>query len=94
MIMSINGCMCVWVSVYVRGWVAKEGILSSAFLTGIRVSRGSPLFIFVRRPYKELCLREPARPEEKTKDVSQSGVRLRSRESDIQAQDAGLFSRL
>ncbi len=36
------------------------------------------------------------RPKEKkrTKNVSQLGVRLRSKESDIQAQDMGLVSRL
>ena len=59
--------MCVWVSMCVRGWVAKEGILSSSFLTGIRVSRGIPLSILVQRPDKELCSWKPARPEEKDK---------------------------
>ena len=58
--MSIKVCVCVcvyiymdvyvWVSLCVRGWVSKEGILSSAFLTGVRVSRGTPLSILVQRP--------------------------------------------
>ena len=60
-------------SVCVRGWVVKEGILSSA-----SDCLDLPLSILVRRP------REPARPEEKTKDVGQTGMRLRSRESEIQ----------
>ena len=61
----------------VREWVAKEGIISLVSLTGIRVSKGSPLSTLARRPHKELCLRKPARPEEK-KRVSQLGVRPRS----------------
>ena len=74
--------------------IHKERILSLAFLTGVRVSRGTPLSILVRRPHKELCPREPPRPEEKTKDVGESGVKLRNRESLIQVQEAGLVSRL
>ena len=73
-------CVCVYIyiyiyiyiwmyicSVYVRGWVAKDGILSSTFLTGIRVSRGTPLSILAWRPHKEKCLWKPARMKEKDK---------------------------
>ena len=38
--------VCVWVSVCVRGWVA--------FLTGVRMSRGTNLSILARGPHKEL----------------------------------------
>ena len=51
----------VYVSVCVRGWVAKEGILSSASLTCI--------IMFGRFAYFDMCPRERARPEEKTKNV-------------------------
>ena len=51
-----------------------------------------PFSILARTPHKELCMREPARPKERTWDVDQSGVRLQSRESEIQAQTAGLVS--
>ena len=72
--------ICVWVCVCVHRWLAKEGILSSAFLTGVRVSRWMTLSILVQRP---LCLHELERLEKRkrTKDVGQSGVRLQSRES-------------
>ena len=56
--------VCVCVSVCVRIWVAKEGILTSASLTRVRVSRSLfCLSILARRPHKELCSRESARPE-------------------------------
>ena len=72
-IISINVCIyiyiymdtCVWVSVCVRGWVAKEGFLSSTCLTGVRVSKGTPLSILARISHRELYPREPARPEGK-----------------------------
>ena len=71
--------VCMWVSICVRRRAAKEGILSSAFLTVVRVSSRIALFILAQRPHKELCPRKPARPEEKIKDVKQSGVKLQSR---------------
>ena len=46
--------VCLWVSVRVRGWVAKKGVLSSTFLTGVRVSIGTPLSTLARRPHKDL----------------------------------------
>ena len=52
----------------VRRWVAKERVFSLAFLTSIRVSRGTPLSIVACRPRKELCPREPARLKESKKD--------------------------
>ena len=48
---------CVWVPVCVHGRVVKGGILFSASLTSIRVSRGIPLSILAERPHKEQCLR-------------------------------------
>ena len=45
--------------------MAKKEILSSASLTCIRVSSGTPLSTLARRPHKELCPRKPARAEEK-----------------------------
>ena len=41
-------CVCVCVCVYmcVLGWVAKEGILSSASLTSVRLSVGFPLSVY------------------------------------------------
>ena len=57
--MYVCGSPCV------HGWVAKEGVLSSAFLTSVRVSRETPWSILMRRPHKEQCPRKPARPEEK-----------------------------
>ena len=100
--MSIHVCVCiyiymdvcVWVSLSVRGWVAKEEILSSAFLIGVRVSTMTPLSILAQRPHKELCMREPARPEESMKDIGQLRVRLQSIESYIQARDTRLVSRI
>ena len=75
----------MWINVCVRGWVAKEGIRSSAFLTGsFRVSRGALLSILLRRQHKERCLRKPARPEVKDNASSrrragQSALRCGSR---------------
>ena len=77
--------LCVWIS-------GQRKELSAASLTSIRVSRGTPLSIFVQRPHKELCLHKPARLEERTKDVSQSGVGFQSRESEIQAQGMRLVT--
>ena len=74
-IISINVCVyiyvyiymdvCVWISVCVRGWVAKEGMLSSVSLTGVRVSRGTSLSTLTQRLHKELCPRKPVKPEKK-----------------------------
>ena len=44
--------MYVFESVCVSGWVAKERILSSASLTGIRVSRGT-LCLLWREDHKK-----------------------------------------
>ena len=74
-------------------WVTG-GIISGIFETAPECLEDLPLSILARRPHKELCPREPARPEASTKDVAQSGVILRSRESDIQAHDAELVRRL
>ena len=74
---------------FVRGWVAKAGIFSSACLTSVKVSRGSPLSILAQRPHKEVCLRKPAEPEERTKDVGELIVRPRRRESDIRSSERG-----
>ena len=50
----------------VRGWVAKEEILSLVSLTSVRVSGRLHLFVyFGAKPHRKLCSREPARPEEK-----------------------------
>ena len=53
----------------VCGWMAEKEILSSASLTGVRVSRGIPLSTLSRSPHKELCPRKPARPEKRINDV-------------------------
>ena len=79
--------VCVWVSACFHG---KERIFSSAFLTSIRVSGETLLSILMQRPHKELGPCESARQKERTKDISELGVRLQSRELDIQAQDVGL----
>ena len=79
----------LWISVCVPGWVAKEGILSSVSLTGIRVSRETPLSTLVWRTHEELCLQKPARPKERTKGQSVRSETpkqsVRSRGSDIQS---------
>ena len=69
--MCVSLCVCLW--------MGGQRILSSAFLTGVGVSRGTPLSTLMQRPYKELWLQKPARSGERTKDVGQLGVRLRSR---------------
>ena len=61
-------------SLCVRGWVAKEGILSSASLTGIRLSRRSSLSALLRGLHRELCPRKPARPEEKDEESKSVGA--------------------
>ena len=70
-IMNIYMDVCVWVCVCVHGWVAKERILSSVFLTSVRLTRGTPFSISAQRLHRELCPREPVRPEERkrTNDV-------------------------
>ena len=72
----------------VCGWVAKEAILSSASLTSIRVSKGTPLSTLAQRPYKELCPQKPAKPEEK--DEESQSVRSESRE--LESYDNDLMS--
>ena len=52
----------------VRKWVAKEGMLSSASLSDIRVSRGTSLSTLVRKPHEKLCPQKPARLEEKEEE--------------------------
>ena len=94
-IMSINMCVCIYIYIYawmyvcesvcIRGWVAKEGILSSASLTGIRVSKGTPLSTLAQRPHKELYPQKPARVEEKNEE-SQLEVRLWSSQSKVERQ--------
>ena len=81
----VNSCiyiyMCVCVLIYVLGtacvcgWVAKERILSSASLDGIRLSEGSSFVCPIRCKVhpKTYALREGPRPEVwvvRTKDVS------------------------
>ena len=58
----------MWVSVCVRGWVAKEGILSSASLTGVRASRVTTLSNLALRSHKEQCPQKPTKPEEKDEE--------------------------
>ena len=62
-------CVCVWVSVCVHGWVAKEGILSSASLSNIRLSRGSSFFVDFGANTTQRDA--PAWSEVRTKDVGQ-----------------------
>ena len=74
--------MCVGLSVCVYGWVAKEGILSSASLKQCQILLlvFLCLSILARRPHKEQSPREPARPElrgKRTKDVGQLEVGFR-----------------
>ena len=53
--------VCVWVSVCVHGWVAKDGILSSASLTNIRVFREFPLLVYFGAKTTQSAIpREPA----------------------------------
>ena len=63
--------VCAWVSVCVHGGIAKEGILSSAFLTSVRLSRGTHLSILVRRSRAV-----PACTGRKDEGSWQLGVRL------------------
>ena len=57
--------MYVWVSMCVRGWVAKERILSSASLDGVRLIGRSFLFcLFGHEDYTKSCARvNPCKPK-------------------------------
>ena len=66
----VGFCVCSWVG-------GQKVILSSTFLTGVRVSK-----IGARKILRERL--------KWTKDVGQFGVRLRSRESNFRAEDARL----
>ena len=94
--MCVCVCVCVYMDVCVGvcvSWVAGR-IIFGIFEAVPECLEDLPLSILARRPHKELCPREHARLEEMTKDVGKLGVRLQSRESDIQAQDMGLVNRL
>ena len=74
---------CVWVSVYVHGWVAKGGILSWASLTSVRVSRGfSFVYIFGRKNHTKICVRMNLRDQKQgqrtlvSKRDRHSGLRM------------------
>ena len=76
-------CVCVCVDLCVL-WVAG-GIMFSIFEAVSECLEDIPLSILAWRPHKKLCPNELARSEERTKDVGESGVRLWSRESEIQS---------
>ena len=84
-------CICMYMDVCVL-WVAG-GIIFNIFEIASECL-DICLSILVQRPYKELCPQKPARPEERDEECGQRGVRLQSRVSKIQVQDAGLVSRL
>ena len=77
--------VCVGVSVL---WVAG-GIISGIFEAAPECQEDLPLSILTRRPHKDLCPHEPARPEVKRRDVGQLGAKLRSKASDIQSSGCG-----
>ena len=92
----------IYVYIYIYGYVSVDfcvlwvvsGIIISIFEGATKCLEDLPLSILARTPHKEMCPRESARPEKRTIHVGQLEMRLRSRESDIQTQDAELVSRL
>ena len=84
--------MCVGLCVL---WVA--GRIFFNIFEAAPESQDTPLFILARRTHKELYLRKPTRPEESQsvrsetpeKRFSQSRVKLRSRELDIESSGRG-----
>ena len=90
-------CVCVYIYIYIYEcayvglcvfWMAG-GIISSIFEAAPECLEDLPLSILARRPHKKLCSREPARPEEGTKDVWELRVRLQNRESDYSSPGRG-----
>ena len=78
-------CMCMNTCVgFCMLWLTGR-IIISIFEVVPKYQKDLLLSILVCRLHKELCPGEPARLVESTRDVGQSGVRLRSRKSGIQA---------
>ena len=77
----------VWVSLWVNGWVTKEGILSPASLKRRRCPEEFSLSILTQRPHKELCPRKSARPEEK--DEERRSVRSGTLEQSVKTETLG-----
>ena len=67
----MDGCICM--GLCVCSWMAKEGVLSSTFLTSVRVSRGTPLSILAQRA---VSVKTCKTQRKGTKDISQLGVRF------------------
>ena len=80
-LMDVN----VWVSVSVRGWVAKEGILYPASLKRHRSVQETFLCLLWHKDHTELCPQKCARLEEKDEE-SQLEVRPRSNQSGVEKQ--------
>ena len=59
------GCVCVDLCVL---WVAG-GIISCIYEVALKCLEDLLLSILAQRPPKELCLHEPVRLEERTKDI-------------------------
>ena len=89
-IMCIHVCVCVCIYIYiyiyiymglcVYPWMVsqrRDSYLQHLWAASDCLEDLLCLSILVWRSCKELCLHEPARPEERTKDVSKSGVRIR-----------------
>ena len=69
----------MWVSVCVRGWVAKEGILSPASLKRCQSVQKTFFRLLWREDHTKSCARENLRDwNRRIKRASQLGVRLRS----------------
>ena len=66
----------MWVTVYVRGWVAKEEILSSASFRSVRLSRRFSFVYFGVKTTQRAVLETGSKGVKKTKDVGHLGVRL------------------
>ena len=65
----------VWASLCVRGWVAKEDILSPASLKQLWILQKTFLCLYWREDHIKSCARENLLDRKRrTKDISQSGV--------------------
>ena len=66
-------CVCVWLCVCVRGWVANwTESYFRYFETAPMCQENISLSTLALRPRKELCSQKPARPKERAEDVIQS----------------------
>ena len=79
-----------WVSLCVRGWVAKEEILSPASLKRHRSVRKGFLCLYWREDHTKSCARETLQDRKRRmKDVGQLGVRLWSDQLEVRLRRGG-----